>query len=104
MDRRRGNWCTPGTRKECGITWKALSRERWVETPAMTGTYITSRQLDRTPGRAKRATRTGPVFITEHGKVQFVILSIEEYEYLNGRPEALANATEARSCLETKSE
>jgi len=70
----------------------------------MVGTYITSRQLDRAPGRAKRASLAGPVFITEFGKVQFVLLSIEEYQHLIGRPQALAKATERKACQETKSE
>lgn len=47
-------------------------------------TTVTSRQLNRDLARAKRAARTGPVFITDRGRPAFVLLSIEDYWRLSG--------------------
>ena len=49
--------------------------------PTLT-TTLTSRELNQDVGRAKRAAREGPVFITHRGQRSFVLLSIEEYERL----------------------
>jgi len=66
----------------------------------MTSTFITSRQLDRAPGKAKLASLKGPVFITERGEVQSVLISEAEYQRLAGRrtklPEALGMPGESR--------
>lgn len=45
-------------------------------------TTITSRALHQETSRAKKATRVGPVFITEHGQPTHVLLSIESYQNL----------------------
>ena len=58
----------------------------------MTKRRITSRELARAPGVAKRATKAGPVFITERGNVEFVLLSVAEYERLSGGWQSLAEA------------
>ena len=47
-------------------------------------TTVTSRELNQDIGRAKRAARAGPVFITDRGKPAHVLLSIEEYRRLAG--------------------
>ena len=58
----------------------------------MTECYISSRELARTPGAVKQASKAGPVFITERGTVQFVLLSMDEYQRLAAQPQSLAEA------------
>ena len=43
----------------------------------MTITTVTSRELNHDIGRAKKAAKSGPVFITDRGKPAHVLLSIE---------------------------
>jgi len=45
---------------------------------------LSSRELSQHAGRAKRATKTGPVFITDRGRPAYVLLSIEDYRKLSG--------------------
>ena len=40
-------------------------------------TSVTSRELNQDVARAKRAAKSGPVFITDRGKPAHVLLSIE---------------------------
>ena len=49
---------------------------------AMTITTISSRELNQDVTRAKKATKSGPVFITDRGKPAHVLLSIDEYQRL----------------------
>ena len=58
----------------------------------MTLTTVTSRELNQNVGRAKKAAKTGPVFITDRGKPAHVLLSIEEYRRLAGQRRSLAEA------------
>ena len=55
-------------------------------------TTVTSRELNQDIGRAKRAARAGPVFITDRGKPAHVLLSIEDYRRLAGQGRSLADA------------
>jgi len=48
----------------------------------MTITTLSSRELNQDVTRAKKATKNGPVFITDRGKPAHVLLSIEEYQRL----------------------
>jgi PHD/YefM family antitoxin component YafN of YafNO toxin-antitoxin module len=48
----------------------------------MTVTTFSSREFNRDVTRAKKAARTGPVFITDRGRPAHVLLSIEEYRRL----------------------
>lgn len=48
----------------------------------MTITTISSRELNKNLGSAKKATASGPVFITDRGKPAYVLLSIERYKEL----------------------
>ena len=57
-------------------------------------TSVTSRELNQDVARAKRAAKSGPVFITDRGKPAHVLLSIEDYRRLAGQ---------GRSLLETLS-
>lgn len=45
---------------------------------------LSSRELSQHAGRAMRATKTGPVFITDRGRLAYVLLSIEDYRKLSG--------------------
>lgn len=48
----------------------------------MTTTTLSSRELNQDVTRAKKATRSGPVFITDRGEPAHVLLSIEDYRRL----------------------
>ena len=48
----------------------------------MTSTTMKSRELNQDVGRANRAAKSGPVFITDRGKRAHVLLSIEDYQWL----------------------
>lgn len=58
----------------------------------MSITTLTSRELNHDLGRAKRAARTGPVFITDRGKPAHVLLSYSEYQRLTGQRRSLVEA------------
>ena len=70
----------------------------------MTITTVTSRELNQDVARAKKAAKSGPVFITDRGKPAHVLLSIKDYRRLarEGRnlPEALSMAGLAEIDLE----
>lgn len=55
-------------------------------------TTLTSRELNHDLGRAKRATRGGPVVITDRGRPAHVLLSYAEYQRLAGQPRNLVEA------------
>jgi len=42
-------------------------------------TTLSSREFNQDTSRAKRASRNGPVFITDRGRPSHVLLTIEEY-------------------------
>ena len=58
----------------------------------MAVTTVTSRELKQNIGRAKRAAKSGPVFITHRGRPAHVLLSIEDYRRLAGRHRRLVEA------------
>ncbi|SAK69812.1 prevent-host-death protein [Caballeronia temeraria] len=58
----------------------------------MTITTLSSRELNQDVTRAKKATKNGPVFITDRGKPAHVLLSIEEYQRLAGNKRSLVDA------------
>ncbi|MGL5445904.1 MAG: type II toxin-antitoxin system Phd/YefM family antitoxin [Rhabdaerophilum sp.] len=47
-------------------------------------TTMSSREFNQDASRAKRAAKAGPVFITDRGQPQHVLLSIQEYQRLGG--------------------
>ena len=55
-------------------------------------TTVTSRELNQDIGRAKKAAKSGPVFITDRGKAAHVLLSIEDYRRLTGQGRSLVEA------------
>jgi prevent-host-death family protein len=54
-------------------------------------TTVSSREFNQDAGRAKKAARRGPVFITDRGRTSHVLLSIEEYEKITGKGESIAD-------------
>ncbi|MFZ9679187.1 MAG: type II toxin-antitoxin system Phd/YefM family antitoxin [Quisquiliibacterium sp.] len=46
-------------------------------------TTLTSREFNQDASRAKKAARSGPVFITDRGRPAHVLLSIEDYLQLS---------------------
>jgi PHD/YefM family antitoxin component YafN of YafNO toxin-antitoxin module len=53
-------------------------------------TTLSSREFNQDVSRAKRAARGGPVFITERGKFEHVLLTHEDYTRLLGKEPSLA--------------
>jgi prevent-host-death family protein len=45
-------------------------------------TKLSSREFNQDTGRAKRAAKRGPVFITDRGRPSHVLLTVEEYQRL----------------------
>ncbi|WOD27678.1 type II toxin-antitoxin system Phd/YefM family antitoxin [Alloalcanivorax xenomutans] len=58
----------------------------------MTITTLSSRELNQDVSRAKKAAKSGPVFITDRGKPAHVLLSIEEYQRLTKQRRNIADA------------
>ena len=58
----------------------------------MTITTVTSRELNQDIARAKRAAKSGPVFITDRGRPAHVLLCIEDYRRLAGDRRSLVEA------------
>jgi PHD/YefM family antitoxin component YafN of YafNO toxin-antitoxin module len=55
-------------------------------------TTLSSREFNQDVGRAKKAAKVGPVFITDRGQPAHVLLSIEEYRKLTGGQMTLGEA------------
>ncbi|MGM0561174.1 MAG: type II toxin-antitoxin system Phd/YefM family antitoxin [Pseudomonadota bacterium] len=53
---------------------------------------FSSRELNQDIGRAKKAAKQGPVFITDRGKPAHVLMSYEEYQKLTGKRRNIADA------------
>ena len=47
-------------------------------------TTLSSREFNQDSGRAKKAAKNGPVFITDRGRPAHVLLTAEEYQKLIG--------------------
>jgi prevent-host-death family protein len=50
---------------------------------------MSSREFNQDAGRAKKAARKGPVFITDRGRPAHVLLSIKQYEKLKGEQKSI---------------
>ncbi len=50
----------------------------------MTITTISSRAFNHDLSQAKKAAKSGPVFITDRGRPAHVLLSIEQYRHITG--------------------
>ncbi|WP_295404130.1 type II toxin-antitoxin system Phd/YefM family antitoxin [uncultured Thiocystis sp.] len=66
----------------------------------MSVTTISSRELNQDIGRAKKAAKHGPVFITDRGKLSHVLLSAEDYQRLTGKRRNLVDALSMPSLSE----
>jgi PHD/YefM family antitoxin component YafN of YafNO toxin-antitoxin module len=55
-------------------------------------TTLSSREFNQDVGRAKRAAKKGPVFVTDRGHASHVLLSIEEYRAITGKRKNLAES------------
>jgi len=55
-------------------------------------TTISSRELNQDVTRAKKAAKSGPVFITDRGKPAHVLLSIDEYQRLTNQRRNIADS------------
>ncbi len=49
---------------------------------------VTSQDFNRNPTSVKREADRGPVYITEHGNIAYVVISIEDYRRLKGEAQA----------------
>jgi prevent-host-death family protein len=58
----------------------------------MTITTLSSRELNQDVTRAKKASQSGPVFITDRGKPAHVLLSFEDYQRLTKQRRNIADA------------
>ncbi len=58
----------------------------------MTITTLSSRELNQDVTRAKKATKDGPVFITDRGKPSHVLLSFDEYQRLTRQRRNIADS------------
>lgn len=52
-------------------------------------TTVSSREFNQDVSKAKRASLSGPVFITDRGHLAHVLLSVEEYQKLTKKPESI---------------
>ena len=57
----------------------------------MTITTLSSREFNQDAGKAKRASLSGPVFITDRGRPAHVLLSIEDYRRIIGGRKKIAD-------------
>ena len=55
----------------------------------MATTTMSSREFNRDARKAKEAASSGPVFITNRGRLSHVLLTIEEYRQITGRRESI---------------
>ncbi|WP_027782097.1 MULTISPECIES: type II toxin-antitoxin system Phd/YefM family antitoxin [Burkholderia] len=58
----------------------------------MTITTLSSRELNQDVTKAKKATKDGPVFITDRGRPAHVLLSFEEYQRLTQQRRNIADS------------
>lgn len=54
-------------------------------------TKLSSREFNQDTGRAKRAAKRGPVFITDRGRPSHVLLTVEEYQRITGGQKSIAD-------------
>jgi prevent-host-death family protein len=54
-------------------------------------TTLSSREFNQDTGRAKRAARKGPVFITDRGRPAHVLLSIDEYQEITNKRKSIVD-------------
>jgi prevent-host-death family protein len=60
-----------------------------LEVVAVAITTLSSREFNQDTGRAKKAARSGPVFITDRGRPAHVLLTFEDYQRLTGGQDSI---------------
>ena len=55
----------------------------------MTITTLSSREFNQDASKAKKAARSGPVFITDRGRPAHVLLTIEEYQRITASQQGI---------------
>jgi prevent-host-death family protein len=63
-----------------------------MEAGNMPITTLSSRQFNQETGRAKKASKQGPVFITDRGQPSYVLLSFEDYRAITRRRRSIAES------------
>lgn len=58
----------------------------------MTITTLSSREFQQNANQAQKATRAGPVFITNRGRPTQVLLSYDEYQRITGKRSNIVEA------------
>ena len=53
---------------------------------------MTAREFNQGVALAKRIAREEPVFVTDRGKVSYVLINIDEYKRIAGKKKSLAEA------------
>jgi prevent-host-death family protein len=54
-------------------------------------TTLSSREFNQDASRAKKAAKSGPVFITDRGRPAHVLLSIEEYRRITNEGQSIVD-------------
>jgi prevent-host-death family protein len=54
-------------------------------------TTLSSREFNQDAGKAKRAAKSGPVFITDRGRPALVLLTFDEYKRITGKHTKIAD-------------
>ena len=57
----------------------------------MSITTLSSREFNQDTGKAKRAAKRGPVFITDRGRPSHVLLTVENYQKITGGGKSIAD-------------
>jgi prevent-host-death family protein len=67
-------------------------------------TTLSSREFNHDTGRAKKAAKRGPVFITDRGRPAHVLLTITEYQKITGKEENILDLLAMPSAAEIEFE
>jgi prevent-host-death family protein len=54
-------------------------------------TKVSSQEFNQDTGKAKRAAKKGPVFITDRGRPSHVLLTVEEYQRITRGQKSIAD-------------
>jgi prevent-host-death family protein len=61
-------------------------------------TTVSSREFNQDASKAKRAAKSGPVFITDRGRPVLVLLTIDEYKKITGGHTKIADLLAMPGC------
>ncbi len=67
-------------------------------------TTLSSREFNQDTGRAKKASETGPVFITDRGKPAHVLMTFSDYQRVVGKRKNILDLVGMRGAGEIKFE